>query len=161
MGDEIRCSIEFRADDTRQSPGRLRGVLMHYETIANDRREVFARGSLQWREDGILIREQHNRQAPIVRAVPFLDGDMVRIDVAVPDTQRGRDAITNVNEGVFTGLSVEFRSIAEGRRNGLREIRSAMLGGAGLVDLPSYGDSIVEVRERLATVRPSEVTLWL
>ena len=31
MKDEIRmCSIELRADDSRQSPGRLYGVLMKY-----------------------------------------------------------------------------------------------------------------------------------
>ena len=160
--DEVRCAIEYREDETRQSPGRLTGVLLTYEERANDRPEIFARGSLEWRDSGILIREQHNRMSPIVRAVPFLDGDAVRIDVALPNTQRARDAATNVQEGVLTGLSVEFRSVKEGRRNGMREIQRALLGGAGLVDDPSYGNSLVEVRERLATVTiPSEVTLWL
>ena len=163
MVDEIRCALEIREDESRQSPGRLTGVLLRYETRAGDRPELFVRGALRWAEKGILVREQHNRQAPIVRAVPFLDGDDVRIDAPLPNTTRGRDAATNIREGVLTGLSVEFKSLLEGRRGMLREIKSAMLGGAGLVDDPSYTDSLVEVRARSeAEEREAlERLLWL
>ena len=109
---------------------------------------MFTRGSLEWPEKGIVITRQHDRNAPIVRAVPFLVGDEVRIDVALPDTSAGRDAATDVREGLFTGLSVEFRSVKEGRRGGLREIRQAFAPRAGLVDSPSYSGSVVQVRER-------------
>ena len=74
------------------------------------------RGALTWPKEGILINEMHNRQAPILRAVPYLDGDEVKIDTPVPNTTRGRDAVTNIREGVWTGLSVEFHSRSEGRR---------------------------------------------
>ena len=46
MRDELRCTIELRADDSRQSPGRLVGELMKYETRARSRREMFSAGSL-------------------------------------------------------------------------------------------------------------------
>ena len=54
--------------------------------------------------------------------------------------------MTNIREGIWTGLSVEFHSRAEGRRGNLREIRSAILGAAALVDAGSYAGSKIEVR---------------
>ena len=77
-----------------------------------------------------------------------MDGDAVKIDVALPDTQAGRDLATGVREGLFTGLSVEFRSMKEGRRGGIREIRQAFVPRAAIVDSPSYSGSTVQVRER-------------
>ena len=46
-------------------------------------------------------------------------------------------------------------------RGGLREIRRAMLVAGGLVDVPSYADSLAEVRSRASTNAPTEATLWL
>lgn len=143
---EIRCAIEYRADETRQSPGRLVGTLLAYETRASDRAEMFAAGSLSWPEDGVVLNEQHNRQAPIVRFTPEVRGNEVKIDVQLPDTQRGRDAATMVRNGTMRGLSVEFRAQDEGRRGGVREIRRAQLLGAGLVDDASYRGNL-EVRQ--------------
>ena len=148
MTDLLTCEIRYSEDETRQSPGRLTGTLLTYEVRAADRPEIFRRGSLRWPENGVLVREQHNRQAPIVRVIPYLDGDAVKVDTALPNTARGRDAVTNIREGVLGGLSVEFYAEDEGRRGGLREIRRALLGGAGLVDAPSYAGSTVEVRAR-------------
>lgn len=148
MAEYLDVEVRFERDDSRQSPGRLTGTLLTYEARAHDRPEMFTRGSLEWPEKGIVITRQHDRNAPIVRAVPFLVGDEVRIDVALPDTSAGRDAATDVREGLFTGLSVEFRSVKEGRRGGLREIRQAFAPRAGLVDSPSYSGSVVQVRER-------------
>ena len=79
MNDEIRCSIEIREDDTRQSPGRLVGTLMAYGKRASDRPELFKSGSLTWPDDGIVIREQHNRLAPIMRVVPEVRENAVRV----------------------------------------------------------------------------------
>ncbi len=153
---ELRCAVELRADETRQSPGRLRGVLMTYGERAKDRAEVFADGALSWPDEGVILNEQHNRQAPIMRFTPTVDGREVRIDVALPDTQRGRDAATMVKNGTMTGLSVEFRAVHEGVRGGLREVRAARLLGAALVDSGSYRTP-VEVRERKRGKR----RLWL
>ena len=152
--DKLLFEIRQAVDESRDSPGRIAGTLLRYNEVASDRREVFSRGALTWPADGILINEQHNRQAPILKAIPYEDGDEVRIDAPVPNTTRGRDAVTNIRAGVWTGLSVEFHSRAEGRRGNLREIRSALLGGAALVDLSSYGGSKVEVRAK------SEARAW-
>ena len=155
---ELRCAIELRADESRQSPGRIVGTLMTYGERAKDRAEVFSNGALNWEDRGVILNEQHNRQAPIMRFVPVVDGREVRIDAALPDTQRGRDAATMIRNGTMSGLSIEFRAEQEGRAGGMREVRRAVLSAAALVDSPSYGTS-VEVRDgKLATRRRR---IWL
>ena len=154
---EIRCAIEIRQDGEQAGPGRLYGTLMRYGTLAGDRPERFALGALSWPDGGIVVNEQHNRAAPIMRAIPEVRGDQVVIDSPIPDTQRGRDAATMIRSGVFRGLSVEFKATDEGRPGGVREIRAARLLAAGLVDKPSYPDAGVEVRRE----RPPEVLTWL
>ena len=99
---ELRCAIELRADDSRQSPGRIVGTLITYGERARDRAEVFAPGALHWPEGGVILNEQHNRQAPILRFVPELVGAELRINAPVPDTQRGRDAATMIRNGTMT-----------------------------------------------------------
>ena len=147
MTNEIRCELELRADDDRTGPGRLSGVLMRYGDKGQHGREVFNRGALSWPEDGVILNDAAQPAAqPIVRFVPVVDGDEVRVDVDLPDTQRGRDAATMVRGGTLRGLSVEFRSQRERMRGGIREISGAVLVRAGLVDDPSYGGSTVEVR---------------
>ena len=142
---EVRCSVELRADDSRQSPGRLTGTLLVYEERALDRPEVFREGSLTWPDEGVILNVQHNRQALITRFTPTVEGRALKLDVPLPDTTMGRDAATMVRNGTVTGLSVEFEPIEEGRRGGLRELRRAMLKAAALVDSSSYRTT-VEVR---------------
>ena len=144
---ELRCAIELRADESRQSPGRITGTLLTYGKRASDRPEVFADGALRWDDGGVILNEQHNRQAPILRFVPTVDGREVRIDAPLPDTQRGRDAATMIRNGTMTGLSVEFSADDEGMRGGVREVRKAKLLGAAVVDSPSY-EGALEVRQR-------------
>ncbi|MCY3845692.1 MAG: HK97 family phage prohead protease [Acidobacteria bacterium] len=146
---ELRCAIEYRADDERRGPGRLRGVLLTYGEPRADRREVFRAGALEWPDDGIVLRRQHSRFEPVARVLPEVRGAQVVLDVALPDTRAGRDAAAEVRGGLFRGLSVEFNAQDEGRTaGGLREIRRALLVGAGLVDSPAYTGSTVEVRGR-------------
>ena len=144
----IGCEVRVEADQSRVSPGRLRGVIISYERRAGDRKEIVARGAFHWRDGGIVINDQHRRESAIVRATPFLQGDDLMIDTPLPDTQAGRDAATNVRDGVLTGLSVEMAVESEGRRGALREIRRARLVRAGLVDDPSYRESKVEIRAK-------------
>ena len=144
--DELRCTIELRADDSRQSPGRLVGELMRYETRARSRREMFSAGSLSWPEDGIILNLSHDRKQPLMRIIPEVRDLAVIVDQPLPDTQRGRDAAVMIRDGTLRGLSVEFISQAEGLREGLREVRRAKLTAAGLVDDGEYGS--VEVREK-------------
>ena len=147
MTDEIRCAISIREDDTRRSPGRLVATLITEEVRAQDRPEIFSAGSLTWPTDGVLINLQHNRQAPVLRAVPFREGNEIKIDAPIPDSTSGRDAAVMIRERVLTGMSIEFRSEQEGRRGGLREVRKGTLGGAALVDKGAY-PTTVEVRHQ-------------
>ena len=158
--DEIRCELEFRADESRQSPGRITGVLLTYEQRARDRAELFTAGALEWDPDGIVLNEQHNRAAPIMRFIPELRGAELVIDAPLPDTSRGRDAAVMVRNKTLRGLSVEFRSLIESRQSGIRHIQKARLGGAGLVDSGSYGNR-VEVRSKGGVIVPGGVIGWL
>ena len=146
MKSEIRCKLEIREDDTRTSPGRLVGTLLTYGERASDRPELFEAGALTWPTDGIVINRQHVRGAPIMRAVPELRGNELVIDQPLPDTVAGRDAAVEIRSGLFRGLSVEFSATRQSIVSGVRRIREAVLGAAGLVDDPSYSGSLVEVR---------------
>ena len=159
--DNLLVEVRFVADDTRQSPGRLTGTLVTYGERARDRPEVWLPGSASWPDNGFVINQQHNRAAPIVRAIPFIDGNEVKIDTPLPNTTAGRDAAENVREGVLTGLSVEFRQPVARMVQGVREIRQAYIEAAGLVDLASFPGSGVEIRHSGGVLLPGALTLWL
>ena len=139
--------IRLQEDPDRLGPGVLEGVLMPYEQRAADRPEMFAQRALHWPQGGVVLREQHNRQAPIARFAPIRDENELRVRIPLPDTQRGRDAAENVRNGTLRGLSVEFVAEKETQRDGVRFIQQAKLVGAGLVDDPSYAAAKVEVRQ--------------
>ena len=157
--------LEFRADETRQSPGLLTGILMTYGQKANDRPEMFRQDALYWDADtGITITEQHDRNAQVVRTIPFLEGRELRINAPLPNTTRGRDTAANMSGPLplYSGLSVTFRAEKESRQGGVRVIERAFLAAAGLVDTPSYLTSKVEVREGVSGILlPEAGTLWL
>ena len=146
MKNEIRCTVELRADDSRQSPGRLYGVLMEYETRSRSRRELFSKNSLSWPESGIILNLSHDRKQPLMRIIPEVRENSVIVDQPLPDTSRGRDVATMVRDGTLAGLSVEFQTQEEGERDGLRDVIRARLTAAAVVDCGDYGE--VEVRGR-------------
>ena len=122
MTEHRAYEIRFEDDPLRGGPGRIVGVLMPYETRAGDRPEMFEAGALHWPEHGVVLREQHDRRQAITRFVPEVRDNQVMIEIALPDTARGRDAATLVRNGTYRGLSVEFRSEREIRRGGLRVV---------------------------------------
>ena len=143
---EIRCAIELREDETRKSPGRLVGTILTYGERAADRAEIFETGALTWPAEGIVLNRQHERGAPIMRVTPEVRGLALVVDQPLPDTSAGRDAAREVREGLFKGLSVEFRAVRQAYRNGVRYIEKAGLCAVALVDSPSYSGSVAEVR---------------
>ena len=161
--DRLLCEIRYESDDSRLSPGRLVGTLLTYEERARDRAELFTRGAMRWPEIGVVINLMHDRQQPLLRVFPKLDGDALTVDAALPDTQRGRDVAADMRQEnpLYTGLSVEFRAEQEGRRGGLREIRRAYMPSAGLVDRGAYAGSTVEVRSESGLILPRAESLWL
>ena len=155
--EHLCCEIRLAEDPEKRGPGVIHGVLMPYGEIASDRPEMFAEASLVWPDEGIVLREMHNRQAPIVRFVPLSAPGEARVVIPLPPTQRGRDAATGVKNGTYRGLSVEFRAHQEGRQGMVRVIHRGMLHGAGLVDDASYKGASIEVRER----RQRRPRIWL
>ena len=150
---EIRCSLEYRADESRQSPGRLVGTLLTYGERAADRPEVFEDGALSWPDNGIVLNRAHRQESPIMRVIPEVRGREVVIDAPLPDTTAGRDAARELRDGLMRGLSVEFRATAARFVGGVRRIQHALLGGAGLVPASAYAGSAVEVRSRRRRTR--------
>ena len=144
---EIRCSIECRNDETRSGPGRIVGTILTYGQRARDRAELFESGALRWPTDGVVLQRQHVRNAPIMRIVPTVDGDTLRIDQPLPDTTAGRDAAAEIRSGLFRGLSVSFVAKRQAFAGGVRRIAAADMTAIGLVDSSSY-DAPVEVRNR-------------
>ena len=117
--DEIRCAIELRQDETRQGPGRIVGRLITYgERAGRPRRNVRPWRPALGSEGGIILNEQHNRQAPILRFTPELDGAELRINAKLPDTQRGRDAATMIRERHHDGA--QYRVPRRERGPGVR-----------------------------------------
>ena len=143
--DEIRMAIECRTDENRLGPGRIVGTIMAYNTMAKDRAEKFLPGSLKW-DGALILNRMHTRASPIMRIVPVIEGNDLKINEQIPDSTAGRDAASEIRSGLMTGLSIEFRSIQERMIGGVREISNAVLGAVGLVDDPSYGASSVELR---------------
>ena len=93
------------------------------------------------------------RNWPVLRAVPEVRGLAVMVDTPLPDTMAGRDSAQEIRDGLFKGLSVEFKAVRQRFEGGLRRISSARLTAAALVDSPSYRGSVVEIRgEALAAV---------
>ena len=151
---ELRhCEIRFEEDESRLSPGRIVGVLGVYGERASDRPEMIMAGAFQFPDGGVVVNRQHERKSPIVRVHPRIDGNTVRVDQPLLDTVAGRDAATEIRGGLMTGLSVEMYVREERQSNGLREILSAYVPRAALVDSSSYLGATVEVRERLVTAR--------
>ena len=146
--------VELREADG--SPGLLEGVLLPWNEVSPSFRERFVPGSVSWPSEGVVLREQHNRQAPIVRFVPTETEAGLHVAIPLPDTQRGRDAATSVRNGTLRGLSVEFRASRDAYQDRIRNILAARLVGAGLVDDPAYAGATVAVRARGGRRR-----LWL
>ena len=106
MTTEIRCKVELREDDTRQSPGRLTGVLLTYGERASDRPELFERGAFDLdaikASGGIVINRQHTRGAPS----PALTG--------VPASVLKYMAWAVYANAVVWGVTTRFRSLRAG-----------------------------------------------
>ena len=96
--DEIRCEVRL-SEEVEGKPTRLVGVLMDYGTEARDRREVFEASALKW--DGpLILNRQHSRKNPILKFTPIEASGRVSIDVEVPSTVAGSDAVEEIRAGV-------------------------------------------------------------
>ena len=98
------------------------------------------------------MNQMHNRQRPLARTdggglVLQDDSDALRIAATLPKTRDADDALELVDKGILRGFSTEFISRQETDKHGVRTITQAALPGIGLVDRPSYPDSVIaEIR---------------
>ena len=124
---------------------------------------MFEQDAFHWPDEGIVIRRQHDRQSPIIRVQPYVEGRELKVAGPLLNDTMGRNiAVAMQGEHpLYTGLSVEFNAEREARRGGMRVISRALLGGAGLVDSPSYKGSTVEVREESGLSIPRRIFTWL
>ena len=156
------AAIEYAEDTTRESAGRLTGVLVTYGEQAKDRPDVYEAGSLTWPERGVVLNESHDRTQLIKRFTPYLDGAELRVDFPLPPTQRGRDVAYMVRDGVYEGLSMEVArdSIVATYRAGVRHITRGRLVAAALVDESAFLGSVVDVHGK-REVNHLGVLAWL
>ena len=156
------ADIQYAEDATRESPGRISGVLVTFGQKAKDRPDLYEAGSLSWPDNGIVLNEMHDRKQAIKRFSPYLDGDELRVDFPLPATQRGRDAATMIKDGTYSGLSIEVArdSIVATYRAGIRHINRGQLVAAALVDEAAFLGSTVEVNSK-REVNHLGVLAWL
>ena len=143
---ELFAKIQFAEDGDRIGPGRIQGTLLTYGELASDRPMIFAASSLSWAADGgVVLNLQHDRTKHLARFAPTVDGDRLMVDVRLPDTTVGRDAVALVKAGVLRGLSAEIIPEAEDSVNGIRRVTKGRIVAAALVDGPSFKSATVSV----------------
>ena len=148
-------TAERRTAEIRLSGRTLTGIAMPYDTRAQDRAELFRAEAFSPLPDNIALNIQHDAQ----REIASLRNGLVLQDTPAalelraelrPDSAE----LALVQRGALNGLSVEFHALAESRQNGIRVVEKARLAGIGLVDVPSYAGSRIELRQRrLTTLR--------
>ena len=143
--------FEFRAAD--DGPGVLSGIAMPYGTIATvapGLRERFEPGAFgpDVGASDVLANWQHDRARPLARTrgggLVLSDGpEALRAEVALPDTEAGRDVAVLARRGVLSGFSIEFHAKRDRVDAGVRVVESAWLSGVSIVDSPAYPDAVI------------------
>ena len=139
---EQRAGAEFRV------AGRtLTGRVMTYGDISPEHRERFLPGAFGPAPSAPL-NIQHDRNMVVLGAGDYVLADTERALEVRADLPADSAAVKLVKRGALNGFSVEFHVRAERRESGVRVIERAALVGIGLVDAPSYPESLAEVRRR-------------
>ena len=137
---EVRAGLEFRV------AGRtLSGRVMTFGDISPEHRERFLPGAFGPAPSAPL-NIQHDRSMVVLGAGRYALNDTGRTLEIRAELPAGSAALSLVRRGALNGYSVEFHSRSERRESGVRVIERAALVGIGLVDQPSYPDSLAEVR---------------
>ena len=137
---ERRGGCEFRV------AGRtLSGTVLRYGDISPEYRERFLPGSFA-PVPAVPLNIQHDSKLVVLKAGKFALNDFPHALEIRADLPPGSAALELVKRRALSGFSLEFHSLLESRSMGVRVIRRAKLVGIGLVDQPSYPDSVAEVR---------------
>lgn len=153
--DLLAAEVEIRADASRTSQGIVEIRLQPWRALANDRAEIFAAGSLEWR--GPVPLDLDHVAAPRLLLDAHDNGERVVMTGSIPDTPSGRELRAELAER--PDASVEFVASAEHREHGVRVIDRAELRRVSAVRAGSYKTTSVEVRA--AADRDWEAARWL
>ena len=150
--------VEFR--ESEGTPGIASGIVIRYGDEATfpwgkERFEPGAFGDI--RNLDLIANRMHRRDQPLGRThsgnkerggMLIFDNDDRRLasELLMPDTQLGHDTCTELRLGLLRGQSLEFRATKEDYVDGTRVIKTARLGGYGIVDRPAYPGSHAEMR---------------
>lgn len=140
--------IELRVDGSR----RLVGTVVDYRDTADRQAfvERFIPGSLDTSD--VLLYAQHDRSQPLARTpatMQLTDGPEALTMVAtLPATRLADDVLRLVEARVLRGLSMGFVCIRDRFDGDRRVVEKAVLDHIGVVDRPSYDESLVSVRHR-------------
>ena len=139
---EHRAGCEFRV------AGRtLSGIVVRYGDVSPEHRERFVPGAFS-PVPAVALNVQHVARMKVLDPGKFILTDTERELRIRAELPAGSAALSLVQRGALNGYSVEFHARAERREAGVRVIERAALVGIGLVDQPSYPDSLAEVRAR-------------
>ena len=99
----------------------------------------------------VILNRQHDRRTPLARTGGgglFLEDspEALSVRAELPDTPQSAETLALVKGKILRGLSVEFHAREERQDGDLRIIERAQLVGVGVVDSPSYPQSLVEAR---------------
>ncbi len=148
------AGVEFR----QSGDGRnITGPIVVYGSVAKTRRgrETIAPGALLGLQDPAFPVSLEHGFGPAQRITTYGDGLLafddsptaLRATMRVPESDIGTAAIEGVQSGKFTGWSSEFMPLIEQAESGVNTVYRALAVGLGLVGLPAYPDSLVEMRQ--------------
>ena len=132
--------------------GDLSGPSLTYGEISASHRERFEPGAFAI-ADAVPLNVHHEALAAIAwqpgGGLELQDSeDALRMEATVAPIPAGEYALAEIAAGRISGLSIEFKALAERREDGVRVVERATLGGLALVRSPSYKGSRVEARSR-------------
>lgn len=141
--------LEIRAEGRR-----LSGTVMRYGDVSPTHRERFEPGSMRMAES-IHLDLFHDPERAVAwhpgGGLTLTDGnDALTMRAELPPIPAASRALAEIRAGAVGGLSVEFKAERERLEGDIRVIESAILAGIGIVQAPSYQQSIVETRRRKA-----------
>ena len=156
-----RRFVEFRFNDISRE---ITGTALRYGVSSlihgkfQERFLVGAFGDLS--KADVILNEMHQREKPLARTghgLELLDSATeLRIKSNLPNTARGNDVATLIKEGVYQGLSIEFRAKKDHlSQDGIRVVESALLTGIAICDRPAHTQSQIDRMEaRWKELRP-------
>ena len=127
--------------------------------------EMFLPGALRFSERGVFLDCLHQREKPIARTdgggLTLVDTEFeLRFEANVAKTQVGKDTLELVRRNILRGSSVEFVCEEDEIRSGVRVIKKALLTRIGVVDVPAYENSTVNVRSEEITHPKKRFRYW-